>query len=72
MRVRYTPAAFADREAIFDYLNERSPLAAREVVGLIASRIAELADHPHKGHPSDRRVSTRCGSRHDLIGCSIG
>lgn len=55
MRVRYTPAAFAEREAIFDYLNERSPQAAREVVDLIARRIAELADHPHKGHPSDRK-----------------
>jgi plasmid stabilization system protein ParE len=31
MKVRYTPRAFADREAIFEYLNARNPRAAREV-----------------------------------------
>jgi toxin ParE1/3/4 len=55
MRVRYTPAAFAEREAIFEYLNERSPQAAREVVGLIARRIGELSEHPRKGHETDRQ-----------------
>lgn len=54
MRVRYTPAAFADREAIFAYLHEQSPQAARAVVGLIARRIEELADAPRKGRPTDR------------------
>ena len=54
MRVRYTPAAFAERDSIFEYLNERSPQAARGVVDLITRRISELADHPHKGHRSDR------------------
>jgi plasmid stabilization system protein ParE len=28
MRVRYTPRAFADREAIFDYIDRRNPRAA--------------------------------------------
>jgi len=55
MRIRYTPAAFAEREAIFDYLHERSRQAATDVVGLIARRIADLADHPRKGHPTDRK-----------------
>jgi plasmid stabilization system protein ParE len=55
MRVRYTLAAFAERDAIFEYLNERSPRAAREVVELITRRIAELGEYPHKGHKSDRR-----------------
>jgi plasmid stabilization system protein ParE len=35
MRVRYTPRAFADREAIFEYLDERNPRAAREVKAYI-------------------------------------
>jgi plasmid stabilization system protein ParE len=35
MKVRYTKRAFADREKIFDYLDERNPQAARAVVGLI-------------------------------------
>jgi addiction module RelE/StbE family toxin len=55
MRVRYTPAALADREAIFEYLNEHSPQAARAVVGLIARRIDELAERPYKGRPTDRK-----------------
>ena len=54
MRVRYTPRAFAERERIFEYLNARNPQAARKVVGLIAQRIDELADAPHKGHPTNR------------------
>jgi toxin ParE1/3/4 len=54
MRVRYTPEAFAEREAIFDYLDERNPQAAREVVGLIKRRIAELGEEPYKGHRTDR------------------
>ena len=54
MRVRYTPAALAKREAIFEYLSDRSPQAALDVVRLIAHRIAELAEHPRKGHPTDR------------------
>jgi toxin ParE1/3/4 len=55
MKVRYTPRAFAEREAIFDYLNDRNPKAAHDIVGLIARRIAGLADEPHKGHKTDRR-----------------
>src|SRR5256885_2359000 len=54
MRVRYTPRAFADRERIFSYLVDRNPQAARRVVGLIARRIAELADQPRKGRRTDR------------------
>lgn len=55
MRVRYTPRAFAEREAIFDYLNNKSPQAACGIVGLIARRIAELADEPRAGHKTDRK-----------------
>ena len=44
MRVRYTPRAFADREAIFDYIERRNPRAAREVKAFIGKRISELGD----------------------------
>jgi plasmid stabilization system protein ParE len=35
MRVRYTPRAFADREAIVEYFDRRSPAAARELKAFI-------------------------------------
>jgi plasmid stabilization system protein ParE len=46
MKVRYTPAAFADRERILDYLRERSAGGARNVAGSIRDAIAQLKDHP--------------------------
>src|ERR1044072_3159670 len=42
MRVRYTPHAFADREAIFNYLSERDPAAAHKVRSFIKEKIASL------------------------------
>jgi toxin ParE1/3/4 len=44
MKVRYTLRAFADREAIFDYLERRNPRAAREVKAFIENRIARLGE----------------------------
>lgn len=46
MRVRYTPRAFADREAIFEYIDRRNPRAAREVKAFMIKRIAELGNAP--------------------------
>jgi plasmid stabilization system protein ParE len=48
MRVRYTPRAFADREAIFEYLNRRSPQAARNVKAFIAEKVASLSHFPRR------------------------
>lgn len=48
MKVRYTPRAFADREEIFAYLDERNPNAAREVKAFIKRRIANLAENPRR------------------------
>jgi toxin ParE1/3/4 len=48
MRVRYTPRAFADREAIFSYLDERNPRAGREFKAFIRDRISGLAQFPHR------------------------
>jgi ParE-like toxin of type II ParDE toxin-antitoxin system len=42
--VRYTPRAFADREAIFEYFNRRNPRAAREIKAFIEKRISALGE----------------------------
>ena len=44
MRVRYTPRAFADREAIFEYINRRNPRAAREVKAFVEKRVSALGE----------------------------
>ncbi len=50
MKVRYRQRALADIESIYDYLNERSPRAATEVVGRIRSAADRLSQWPHMGH----------------------
>jgi toxin ParE1/3/4 len=54
MRVRYTLRAFADREAIYDYLEKQSPQGARNVQRAIVHAIRGLAVHPHLGRPTDK------------------
>jgi plasmid stabilization system protein ParE len=44
MRVRYTLRAFADREAIFEYVDQRNPHAALRIKAFIEKRISELGD----------------------------
>ncbi len=53
MRVRYTPRAFSDLEAIRKYIEQRNPPAARRVVTLIEKIIAGLTDFPEAGQRSD-------------------
>jgi len=53
MKVRYTLRARGDLDAIFSYLDERSPAAARSVKTLIERRIASLADFPQMGPDTD-------------------
>jgi toxin ParE1/3/4 len=53
MKVRYTPAAFSDREQILDYLRERSPAGARNVAARIRETIEQLREHPHSGHRTE-------------------
>ena len=50
MKVRYTPAAFSDRERIFEYLRERSASGARNVAASIREAVAQLENHPHSGY----------------------
>jgi plasmid stabilization system protein ParE len=53
MRVRYSKRAFADREAIFQYLNELSPQGARSVKQSLVYAIRLLGLHPYMGPPTD-------------------
>jgi toxin ParE1/3/4 len=48
MRVRYTRRAFADREAIFAYLNQYDPRAAKRVKEFIKSKINSLIYSPRR------------------------
>jgi len=48
MRIRYTRRAFADREAIFEYLDRRNPQAARSVKAFIKKRIGDLRHLPER------------------------
>jgi toxin ParE1/3/4 len=53
MKVRYTPRAFADREAIFDYLEKRSPRGARTVEIAIENSIQRLEHFPYSAPATD-------------------
>ena len=53
MKLRFTERAFAEREDIFEYLNERSPEAARAVFAYLSAAIAQLLDLPHTGARTD-------------------
>jgi toxin ParE1/3/4 len=48
VRVRYTKRAFADREAIFECLNQRDPRAAQKVKAFIKQKIADLSHSPRR------------------------
>jgi toxin ParE1/3/4 len=53
MKVRYSPRAFADREAIFAYLDQRSPQGARNVKRAIVNAIRFLGSHPRMAPLTD-------------------
>jgi toxin ParE1/3/4 len=58
MKIRYTPRAFADRESIFDYLEKKSPAAAREMQAFIDAQINTLATLPER-HPVVKELGVR-------------
>jgi len=53
MKVRYTTDAFADRERIFEYLRERSPSGARNVMASIRDAVRLLGEQPYSGYKTD-------------------
>ena len=59
MRVRYTPRARADLEAIFSYLDSRNPAAAGAVKRQIERAAAALALSPYLGAAIDRSSDFR-------------
>jgi plasmid stabilization system protein ParE len=59
MKVRYTPRALSDLEAICSYIEADSPKAAR-VVELVIRRTADLlADFPRLGIQTERSSQFR-------------
>jgi len=59
MRVRYTPRARADLEAIFSYLDSRNPAAAQAVKRHIEHAAAALQLSPYLGPVIDRSPDFR-------------
>ncbi|MEA3069185.1 MAG: hypothetical protein QOD29_631 [Alphaproteobacteria bacterium] len=49
MRVRYRELALADLEQIFQYLDERNPAGARNVIEAIRGGISNAATQPLSG-----------------------
>lgn len=49
MELLWTPEAVRDRESIYDYIEEDSPLAALALDELIAEKTAVLQDFPKMG-----------------------
>jgi plasmid stabilization system protein ParE len=46
MKLRYRELALADLESIFQFLNDRSPTGAHNVLRAIHEAIGEIAAHP--------------------------
>jgi toxin ParE1/3/4 len=53
MKVRFTPRAFSDLEAIRTYIAQYNPAAAGRVVALIEKLAFGLGDFPESGQRSD-------------------
>ena len=51
MRIDWSPAAVADRDAIFDYIEADSPRAAIAVDERIEAAVLRLAQYPESGRP---------------------
>ena len=58
MRIVWLRAAERNLEEQLEYIGERNPPAADRLADKIATTVARLADHPHRGRPG-RVVGTR-------------
>ena len=74
MRVRYRELALADLEQIFQYLDERNPAGARNVIEAIRAAICNAADQPLSGRKtSDPAIRVKLvGRYHYKIFYSMG
>jgi toxin ParE1/3/4 len=53
MKVRYTLAAFYDRERIFERLHRRSESGTRNVMASIKEAAQQLSEQPFSGHKTN-------------------
>ena len=51
MKIEWTPAALADRDAIFDCIEADSPRAAISIDERIEAAVERLVDFPESGRP---------------------
>lgn len=63
MRIEWAASAFADRDAIFDYIEADNPVAAARVDELIRAQAQPLGEFPEMGRKG--RVD---GTREFLVG----
>jgi plasmid stabilization system protein ParE len=63
VKLRYTPPALADLDAILEYLDGKSPRGAAKVKSRIQTVINLLLQHPlsSKAHTHDAEVTARNG-----------
>jgi toxin ParE1/3/4 len=59
VNVRYTPRSRRDLEAIYDYINQQNPVAARSVKRAIQNAVEMLAEFPHIGTVTERSPEFR-------------
>ena len=55
MRLRYTPRARSDLQAILQYIDQRSPLGARKLKRAIQKTIELIGEFPEAGRRSGER-----------------
>jgi plasmid stabilization system protein ParE len=55
MRVRYTPRARSDLQAILQYIDQHSPPGARKVKGAIQKTIELVGEFPEAGRRADEQ-----------------
>jgi plasmid stabilization system protein ParE len=59
VKLRYTPPALADLDAILDYIGGKSPRGAANVKSRIQAIITLLVEHPFLGTRTDDPVMRR-------------
>jgi toxin ParE1/3/4 len=68
MRVRYTPRARRDLESILEYIDERSPLGARNVKRAIQKTIELIGEFPEGGRRAgDHAIRVLPAGRHPYL-----
>ena len=61
MKLRYTPAALAELDAVLDHIAEHSPRGAKRVQTRLHATITLLLDHPTSGLATDAPPMRRMG-----------